>query len=257
MGALYDQKFILARQLCDFHVEPVSERICSLRNNQFLVYLTKALTVPLSCRGNHGGSEAREKHLGMGSQRFQLPPGCVACFREHLIYSDMTIKMPAETLHFDLAWSSSHIFNQSSTEVELEISLLQSFGLHQPSLASLGLVMSTSLSTWVSNVKITLVVLAIIIGFVSFFVGLNCYCHFRRLPGKREGNNERDIPPFGLQDHNETLDPANEHETHQPNPNTNAIFDNVTNSTAQPHTLPPQRTTEWTRQTMTPSIGKL
>ena len=247
MGALYDQKFTLARQLCDFHVEPIKERIHSLRNNKFIVYLTEAFTVPLSCRGNHGGSEAREKHLGAGVQRFQLPPGCIARFRDHMVYSDMTIKMPADTLHFEWAWSTAHLFNQSSTEVMIEIMQLQRFGLYQPSLASLGLVMSTTLSTWVSNVKTTLVVLIAILGFTTFFVVLNCYRHFRRLPGNEEENYGRDTPPFGLRDHNETLDPTDNDESVPINPisNVNSSGDGSP-MTNQPVPPPPQGTPEWT-----------
>ena len=101
MGTLYDQKFELARQLCEFHLEPVTERVYSLRNNHFVVYLPIVITVPMSFRNNHGGSKSREKHPGAGLQRFQLPPGCVARFPKHRVNTDMTLTMPAETLHFE------------------------------------------------------------------------------------------------------------------------------------------------------------
>ena len=158
----------------------------------------------------------------------------------------MTIKMPADTLHFEWAWSTAHLFNQSPTEVMIEIMQLQSFGLYQPNLASLGLVMSTTLSTWVSNVKTTLVVLVAILGFTTFFVVLNCYRHFRRLPGIEERNG-RDTPPFGLRDHNETLDPTDDDEIIPINPvsNMNSSGDGSP-MTNQPVPPPPQSTPEWT-----------
>ena len=65
-----------------------------------MLYLTEAITAPMTCQGMKGEKTSIEKHLGPGSQSFQLPPGCIARFNYLVVYSDMAIKMPAETLHF-------------------------------------------------------------------------------------------------------------------------------------------------------------
>ena len=179
MGALYDQKFDTAKQLCDFHIEPVTERIYSLRKNQFMLYLTEAITAPMTCQGKTGERTSMEKHLGRGSQRFQLPAGCVARFNDHVVYSDMAIKMPAETLHFQWNWASLDMFNEPAVKVDDELLRLQSFGINRPSLASLGLTMSTATSTWVSNVKIAIAVVTGIMVVIGIAVCLNC-CYRHR-----------------------------------------------------------------------------
>ena len=58
MGALYDQKFEAAKTLCEYHLEPLSERIYSLRKNQFILYLTQAITVPVTCQGGDSTFES-------------------------------------------------------------------------------------------------------------------------------------------------------------------------------------------------------
>ena len=185
----------------------------------------------MSCRNNHGGSESREKHLGAGVQCFHLPPGCVARFSEHRVYSDMTLKMPAETLHFELAWSSTKMFSQPSAEIDNELSHLQNFGIYNPDLTSLGLVMSTSLSTWISNVKIVSTVIFILVLLLSSIMCLNCYKHYRRLPREPGEDSGISTPPFGLQTPHTSSEQMNENEElHQ-----------ATSTTA--HQNPPEMTT--------------
>ena len=123
LGSLYDQKFNSARKLCNFHVEPATDRIFSLPKNQFLIYLTQPMTVPLTCHTDETGRTLSERHLERGSQIFQMPPRCVAQFRDHMVYSDMTIKHPGDSLHFNWKWQEKEIFSTSTADTKITIAI--------------------------------------------------------------------------------------------------------------------------------------
>ena len=55
-------------------------------NGQNQLYLTAAITAPMTYKGKKGEITTMEKHLGRGAQRFQLPPGCVAQFKDHVYF---------------------------------------------------------------------------------------------------------------------------------------------------------------------------
>ena len=130
MGALYDQKFDTAKILCEFTIEPVTDRVYSLRKNQFVIHLSNPITVPITCQGDKTGKTSTEKHLGRGPQTFTLPSGCTAQFQDHVVYSDMTIKMPSETLHFEWKWQALDMFSTPATEVGPELARLETFGVY-------------------------------------------------------------------------------------------------------------------------------
>ena len=66
-----------------------------------MIYLMKAITLRMACYNAKGERTPMEKHLGRGSQRFQLSPGCTAEFQDHIVYSDLSIKMKEEVMHFE------------------------------------------------------------------------------------------------------------------------------------------------------------
>ena len=157
-----------------------------------MLYLTEAIKAPLTCQSEKGEKTSMEKHLGRGSQRFQLPPGCIARFRDHVVYSDMAIKMPAEVLHFQWNWVSVEMFNQPAVKIDNELLRLQSFGINRPTLSSLGLTMSTSTSTWVSNVKIAIAVVVSIVLVLGIAFCLNCCYRHRHKPEVITTSSERE-----------------------------------------------------------------
>jgi hypothetical protein len=53
----------------------------------------------------------KQKHLGAGSQTFTLSSGCKAQFPEHLVLSDLNIKMPEDVLHFTWDWVPADLFD--------------------------------------------------------------------------------------------------------------------------------------------------
>jgi hypothetical protein len=126
------QNFKTAQEICDFNIEPVSEKVYPLRKNRFLVYLPTALTVPIKCVN---GTKT-EKHLGSGSQTFTLSSGCEAQFLEHLVLSDLNIKMPADVLHFTWNWTPADLFEQTE-QVAPQLRRLETLGMSRPKLKDL------------------------------------------------------------------------------------------------------------------------
>ena len=95
----------------------------------------------------------------------------------------MAIKLPAETLHFTWNWATTDMFKETAAEIDPQLERLETFGVHRPTLASLGLTMSTAASEWVSNVKIALAVVTGIILLLSIACCLNCcYRHRPKKP---------------------------------------------------------------------------
>jgi hypothetical protein len=125
LGSLYMQDFKSAQEICQFNIEPVSEKVYALRKNRFLVYLPKAMTVPVKCVN---GTKT-EKHLGPGSQTFTLSSGCEAQFAEHLVLSDLNIKMPADVLHFTWNWVPADLFDAPTEQVALDLQRLAQLGM--------------------------------------------------------------------------------------------------------------------------------
>jgi hypothetical protein len=107
LGTLYMQDFKSAQEICNFNIEPVSEKVYPLRKNRFLVYLPKTMTVPVKCVN---GTKT-EKNLGAESQTFILSTGCEAQLAKHLVLSDWNIRMSAKVLHFIWNWVPADLFN--------------------------------------------------------------------------------------------------------------------------------------------------
>ncbi len=72
LGALYNQQFFTAQNLCKFEIAPITERVHQLEKHHFLVYLPAPLTVPIRCKNG----TTTEKHLAKGHQEVFISPGC-------------------------------------------------------------------------------------------------------------------------------------------------------------------------------------
>jgi hypothetical protein len=156
LGSLYMQDFKSAQEICEFNIEPVSEKVYALRKNRFLVYLPRAMTVPVKCVN----WTKTEKHLGAGSQTFTLSSGCEAQFSEHLVLSDLNIKMPADVLHFTWNWVPADLFDAPTEQVAPDLEKLAQLGMSPPKLKDLQYQISASSSGyWISWHNILLYVL--------------------------------------------------------------------------------------------------
>jgi cell division protein FtsL len=172
LGALYMQDFAAAQAICRFEIVPVSEKIYQLKKNWFVVFLPKAVTVPVNCKNG----STTEMHLGRGSQRIHISPGCEANFPEHLIMADLSIKMPADILDFEWSWDPLTFLPMDEKEIAPELAKLRSFGLHRPTLSDLQFigVHKSHTAGWFAhiihfagNTLLILLVLSII-GFLSY-----------------------------------------------------------------------------------------
>ncbi len=169
LGSLYMQDFKSAQEICEFNIEPVSEKVYALRKNRFLVFLPKAMTVPIKCVN---GTKT-EKHLGAGSQTFTLSSGCEAQFSEHLVLSDLNIKMPADVLHFTWDWVPTDLFDAPSEQVAPDLQKLARLGMSRPKLKDLQYQISASSSGyWISWHNILLYVIT---GVTTVLVMIVCY----------------------------------------------------------------------------------
>ena len=82
--------------------------------------------------------------VGQGHQRFTLPPGCNAQFKDHIIFSDLSIRLPSDSIHFDWSWDTTDMFKEPSATVSEELKKLQNFGVNRPTLESLNLRMAVN-----------------------------------------------------------------------------------------------------------------
>ncbi len=200
LGALYMQNFKTAQEICDFNIEPVSEKVYPLRKNRFLVYLPTALTVPIKCVN---GTKT-EKHLGSGSQTFTLSSGCEAQFLEHLVLSDLNIKMPADVLHFTWNWTPADLFEQTE-QVAPQLRRLETLGMSRPKLKDLKYHMyaGAGLSGW--N-EIILYVIGGILLFLLLCLGIYMCINYKKQkqnpnPSSESGVFTNLLALMGLQQH--------------------------------------------------------
>jgi hypothetical protein len=133
LGALFNQDFVTARSICRFEVVPVAEKVYQLKKNWFATFLPAPSTVPVKCRNG----TVTDLHLPRGPSRIHLSPGCEATFAQHHVFADLSIKMPAETLHFDWEWDPLDLLHMPQTDISKELSRLREFGIHRPVLTDL------------------------------------------------------------------------------------------------------------------------
>ena len=176
LGSLFIQDFSTAKATCKFEVAPITEKVFQLRKNWFAAYLPGPATIPIKCRNG----TVTEKHLSRGSQQFHLSPGCEAYFNTHQVFSDLSIKMPAEIVHFEWSWEPLSMLNMLPTEVIPELERLRQFGLHRPALTDLQYLSAqyshTSWSTWshIAHYVGNAILISLIIG-LAIWISVRCY----------------------------------------------------------------------------------
>jgi len=181
LGALYMQDFTAAQSICKFDIVPAAERIYQLKKNWFIVFLPRPQTILIKCRN---GTNA-ELHLARGSQKIHLSPGCEAQFNDHSVTSDLSIKLPADTLHFEWEWDPFAFTALDPALVGPEIDKLRLLGIDRPQLTDLRYLTIDKNQTnhmihFAGNI-----VLAVFITIVVIFIMYRCYVRrrARRPPG--------------------------------------------------------------------------
>ena len=133
LRSLLNQDFVTARSICRFEVVPIAEKVYQLKKNWFATFLPAPSTVPVKCRNG----TVTDLHLPRGPSRIHLSPGCKAMFAQHHVFADLSIKMPAKTLHFDWEWDPLDLLHMPQTDISKELSRLREFGIHGPVLTDL------------------------------------------------------------------------------------------------------------------------
>jgi hypothetical protein len=100
LGALYKQRFNLARTLCPMKIIQSGEILYRLNDDWQLVYSPQGQTLNIKCPTR----QAHKLHqfIPKGFSKFQLPPGCRTELEDHFVYSDSSISSDSGLEHIKL-----------------------------------------------------------------------------------------------------------------------------------------------------------
>ena len=132
LGALYNQKFDLAKKICTFNIEPAREYIHQLMDNWFLLHTMEPLTVPVLCSNN----THLEWHIRPGVTRQHLGAGCIADFPRHRLLSDVSVLMPQDYVQFDMDWDPVSFLSEYQAVILPEFRKLERLGATSSTLAT-------------------------------------------------------------------------------------------------------------------------
>jgi hypothetical protein len=133
LGSLFNQDFVTARTICRFEVVPIAERVYQLKKIWFATYLPTPATVPVKCRNG----TVTDYHLPRGPSWLHLSPGCEATFLQRHVFADLSIKMPAVTLHLEWEWDPLDLLHMPQMDIKQELQHLREFRIHRPILTDL------------------------------------------------------------------------------------------------------------------------
>jgi hypothetical protein len=133
LGALYQQKYEDARNLCSFHLEPAREYVRQLKDNWYLIYTEVALTVPTLC----ANKSYSELHIRAGASKFHLTAGCTADLPRHRLVSDLSVLIPQDYIQFEMEWDPTTFLPDIREHIIPEFHKLQRYGMSRASLATL------------------------------------------------------------------------------------------------------------------------
>ena len=133
LGSLYQQDFETVRRLCQLEVHKTGELVYQLLENWYLAYSPSVFTAPISC---NNGTQS-ELHLKKGITKFNLSPGCRMHMQQHLVISDISMRVEADLLHFEWNWDDVSLGDLSPEVVMPLIAALEENQLTRPTLADL------------------------------------------------------------------------------------------------------------------------
>jgi hypothetical protein len=97
LSSLYLQDFTAAMALCDMEIITQKETVLQLQDNWHLVHCPKAFTGHVICRN----SSNSEVFLKPGANHFYISPSCCLQLRDHLIISDLSLKLDNTIKHYE------------------------------------------------------------------------------------------------------------------------------------------------------------
>ena len=173
LGALYHQKYLAAKSLCNFQVELAREYMRELRENWYVLYSETPLTIPMMC----ANKTYSELHLKMGASKFHLKAGCTADLPRHRLLSDWSVLLPQDYVQFDMEWNPSTFLPDIQKYVGPEFHRLSQYGQSRVALEALQTAVASNdklsppwfhpLHFTANTVAIITAVIMIILGFVK------------------------------------------------------------------------------------------
>ena len=133
LGSLYQQDFEAVKKLCPLEIHTNGEIVHQLANNWFLAYSPEAQTVPIIC---HNGT-ASEKYLSKGITKFFVSPGCQAHLLQHLVMSDLSLKLDTDIIHFEWRWDDVSLQDLQADQILPQLQLMLDSGVHRPTYSDL------------------------------------------------------------------------------------------------------------------------
>ena len=103
LGALYNQNFERASDLCRLDVVPPAERVLQLGDNRYLIYALQTFTAPLKCRN----FTASEHHFKAGINRVEVSPSCSLSLQEHVIFADSALRLDNQIR--EISWNPAEL----------------------------------------------------------------------------------------------------------------------------------------------------
>ncbi len=97
LGSLYQQDFAGAMALCEMEITTQKETVLPLRDNWYLVHSPHQFTGHITCH-NLSNSEV---FLKPGPNRFYVSPSCRLQLSDHLIISDLSLKLDNVIKHYE------------------------------------------------------------------------------------------------------------------------------------------------------------
>ena len=117
LGALYDQKFRLATELCEMKAVPISESVLQLNDNWFLVYAVQQFTAYITCR-NHTSSEY---HFAIGVNKVPVSPTCSVKLQDHVLHADTALRDPNDIIAFTFTLTGTSFTPDEIAEAEIAL----------------------------------------------------------------------------------------------------------------------------------------
>ena len=128
LGALYQQDFEAVKKLCHLEIHSAGEMVHQLNGNWFLAYSPLAQTAPINCRN---GTSA-ELYLKPGINKFFVSPGCNAHLQDHLVMSDISMKLDSDILHFEWKWNDATLEDLHADQILPQLKLMMDSGIFRP-----------------------------------------------------------------------------------------------------------------------------
>ncbi len=128
LGALYQQDFEAVKSLCQLEIHKAGEMVHQLNGNWFLAYSPTTQTVPITCRN---GTSA-ELYIAPGINKFFLSPGCSAHLIDHLVMSDISMKLDSDILHFEWKWNDATLQDLHADQILPQLKLMMDSGIYRP-----------------------------------------------------------------------------------------------------------------------------